>query len=399
MEEKKEGVHWMKIAYLDCFSGISGDMILGAMVDTGLKIDELSDELSKLKITGFSLESKRVVRGPIAATKLNVIAEDTNLHRHLPDIVHIIDRSSISPTAKQRARKIFERLAEAEAKVHGTTPDKIHFHEVGGLDAIVDIVGTAVGLELMGIEKIYSSALRFGSGFAESAHGVIPIPAPAVLELCKGVPSERTDVKAELVTPTGAAILTSLSSGFGTSPKFRTESIGYGAGGRDLQEMPNVLRLQIGQTVGEFQQDYSIVVETNIDDMTSEIYGYILDRMIESGAKDAYLSPVVMKKGRPGIVLSVLCDDDHKDSIIETILNETTTIGVRTYRVDRVMLERESGSLDTALGPVKVKIAHLNGSRRITPEFDDCARIAREREIPILEVYAAVQKATGNKHK
>ena len=381
----------MKVAYFDCFAGISGDMTLGALVDAGLDFDLLKAELDKLNVKEFTISKKRVEKHGIAGTKIDVDAQEGHVHRHLIDVLYIINTSTISDTAKEKARKVFQKLAEAEAKVHGTTIDQVHFHEVGAVDAIVDIVGVCVGLELMGIDVIYASKFRFGSGRTRGAHGAMPVPVPAVVEMTKGCSAEYTDIPLELVTPTGAAILTALATSIGEKINLKTETTGYGAGTRDVEQVPNLLRVQIGELVTNQQSDEPILLETNIDDMTPEIYGYIIDRLLEAGARDAYLTPIIMKKGRPGIQLSALVDPNKETEITDIIFSETTTLGIRRIPVQRHMLERHSDTIETPFGPIRVKIANVNGKPRITPEYDDCARIAREKSVPILDVYKAVQ--------
>lgn len=381
----------MKIAYFDCFAGISGDMALGALIDAGLSLDLLKAELDKLKVHEFALSQRRVEKHGIAATKVEVDAQEGHIHRHLIDVLYIINSSGISETAKESARQVFRKLAEAEAKVHGTSIDKVHFHEVGAVDAIVDVVGVVVGLELLGVEKIYASKFRFGSGRTRGAHGAMPVPVPAVVEMTKGFPAERTDIPFELVTPTGAALLTALASGIGEKINLKTEATGYGAGTRDVEQVPNLLRVEIGELITDSQTDSPILLETNIDDMTPEIYGYLIDRLLEAGARDAFLTPVIMKKGRPGIQLTVLADPNKENELTNLIFSETTTLGIRRLPVQRHMLTRRADTVDTPFGPIRVKIADVNGKQRITPEYDDCARIAREKGVPILDVYKAVQ--------
>ena len=379
----------MTVAYFDCFSGISGDMVLGALVDSGLSIQSLEEDLSKLGLSEYELSSRKVKKHGIEATKVDVITSEGIVHRTLQDIQAILEHSDLSDSAKKKSSEIFLRLAHAEAEVHGTTIDKVHFHEVGAVDAIVDIVGAVVGLERLGIDQIYSSPLRFGTGVTRGSHGAMPIPVPAVVALTSGVSTERTDIPFELVTPTGAAILTTLADGIGSRISIRTRSIGYGAGNRDMDQIPNLLRVQVGESIGEIQQDAPRLIETNIDDMTPEIYGYLIDRLLSEGAKDAFLTPIIMKKGRPGIQISVLADPDKVTPLSDILFRETTTLGVRITSVNRRMLPRREGTISTAYGPVKVKIAEWQGGTRVTPEYEDCARIAREREIPILDVYRA----------
>ena len=380
----------MKVAYFDCFSGISGDMTLGALVDAGLSFVALESELDKLSVREFTLSQRRVEKHGIAGTKIDVNAREGHVHRHLKDVLEIINKSEISASAKEKAARVFQKLAEAEAKIHGTTIEAVHFHEVGAVDAIVDVVGAIVGLELLEIEAIYASKFRFGSGHTRGAHGAMPVPVPAVVEMTKGFPSERTDIPYELVTPTGAALLTALASNIGETIQLRTESTGYGAGTRDVEQVPNLLRVEIGELVADPRTDFPVLLETNIDDMTPEIYGYLIDRLLEAGARDAFLTPVIMKKGRPGIQLTVLADPNKETELTELIFSETTTLGIRRLPVQRHILERRTDTVQTPYGPIRVKIADIGGKQRITPEYDDCARIAREQQVPILDVYKAV---------
>ena len=380
----------MKVAYFDCFAGISGDMTLGALVDAGLSFAALKSELDKLSVREFTLSQRRVEKHGIAGTKIDVNAREGHVHRHLKDVLEIIDNSAISASAKEKAARVFQKLAEAEAKIHGTTIEAVHFHEVGAVDAIVDVVGTIVGLELLEIEAIYASKFRFGSGHTRGAHGAMPVPVPAVVEMTKGFPAERTDIPYELVTPTGAALLTALASNIGETIQLRTESTGYGAGTRDVEQVPNLLRVEIGELVSDPRTDFPVLLETNIDDMTPEIYGYLIDRLLEAGARDAYLTPVIMKKGRPGIQLTVLADPNKETELTELIFSETTTLGIRRLPVQRHILERRTDTVQTPYGSIRVKIADIGGKQRITPEYDDCARIAREQQVPILDVYKAV---------
>ena len=380
----------MKVAYFDCFAGISGDMTLGALVDAGLSFAALKSELDKLSVREFTLSQRRVEKHGIAGTKIDVNAREGHVHRHLKDVLEIINNSAISASAKEKAGRVFQKLAEAEAKIHNTTIEAVHFHEVGAVDAIVDVVGAIVGLELLGIETIYASKFRFGSGHTRGAHGAMPVPVPAVVEMTKGFPTERTDIPYELVTPTGAALLTALASNIGETIQLRTESTGYGAGTRDVEQVPNLLRVEIGELVTDTQTDTPVLLETNIDDMTPEIYGYLIDRLLEAGARDAFLTPVIMKKGRPGIQLTVLADPNKETELTELIFSETTTLGIRRLPVQRHILERRTDTVQTPYGPIRVKIADLGGKQRITPEYDDCARIAREQQVPILDVYRSV---------
>lgn len=383
----------MRLAHFDCHAGISGDMILGALVDAGLSIEVLQGELDKLRLDGVRLQAARVHRHGIAATKIDVVAKEGHAHRGLNDVLRILDGADISSRARQQAGDIFRRLAEAEAEVHGISVDRVQFHEVGAADAIADIAGAVIGLEHLGVERVYASPLRFGHGTTRSCHGVLPVPVPAVVALCRDVPARRTDVPFELVTPTGAAILTTLAEQIGVSPPFRTRRIGYGAGSRDLDQLPNLLRLEIGDSGSFPQTDTVTLIETNIDDMTPEIYGYVIDRLLADGARDAYLTPIIMKKGRPGVMLSVLADPDRTQSVTDRIFRETTTLGVRIRRIDRQTVSRRSEIVETSFGPVTVKVADYGGRTRIAPEYEDCARIAKERDVPVLDVYRAARDA------
>ena len=380
----------VKTAYFDCFSGISGDMILGALVDAGLSLERLQAALEGLQIHEFELQARKVARHGISATKVDVKAREGHVHRHLKEVLEIINGSDLSTGIKKKSSAIFQRLAEAEAEVHGTSIHQVHFHEVGAVDAIVDVVGAVAGLELLGIERIVASKFRFGRGTTRGSHGAMPVPVPAVVALCKGYPAERTDIPFELVTPTGAAILTTLAAQIGAPFSLQTHSLGYGAGNRDLDQVPNLLRVEIGEPDTKFQTDAPVLIETNIDDMTPEIYGYLLDRLLAEGARDAYLTPIVMKKGRPGIILSVLANPEQVDGLTNLIFHETTTLGVRLTPVHRRMIARKAGTVETPWGTVKVKVAEFEGQTRTAPEFDDCARIAYEHGVPILDVYKAV---------
>ncbi|MFQ6093626.1 MAG: nickel pincer cofactor biosynthesis protein LarC, partial [bacterium] len=314
--------------------------------------------------------------------------------RDLADIVEIIDESSISEPSKATSKRIFQRLAEAEAKVHNTSPDRVHFHEIGATDAIVDVVGAVVGLELLRVKQVYSSPLRFGTGFVEGVHGPLPVPAPATVELTRGVPVRATHIEAELVTPTGAAIITTLAESFDEVPPLKTESIGYGVGARQLKEIPNLLRVEIGESDEALLHDQSIIIETNIDDMNPEVYGYLTDRLFEEGAKDVYLTQVIMKKSRPGVLVSVLVDPSSVNRISSLIFKETTTLGLRIYPVQRQKLRRNTETIQTQYGQIRIKTTIIDGEKRCTPEYEDCLRIAQKKGVPILEVYEEVMRKT-----
>jgi len=384
----------MKTAYFDCIFGVSGDMILGALVSCGVPVEKLVEKLKKLNINGFELREEKVMHSGINAIHIDVITEEQHNHRHLSQIKKIIEKSELSERVKNQAIKIFTKLAEAEAKVHGTTPEGIHFHEVGALDAIIDVVGACIGFEYLGIDTIVSTPLHLGTGTVECAHGLMPVPVPAVVELTKNVPVVRTDIEGELTTPTGAAIVTTLASSYRFLNDFTADLVGYGAGSRIRENLPNVLRITVGTTSQKFEEDRCVLVETNIDDMNPEIFGYISNRFFEASAKDVYMSPISMKKGRPGTLLSILTDDLNMNATLDILFSETTTIGVRITRVVRKKIKREEKTVSTEHGKIRVKVAYINGSERIAPEFEDCVRIAKEKKIPLLSVYDIARKGS-----
>lgn len=384
----------MKIAYFDTIAGISGDMSLGALVNAGVRIDDLSGELLKLNLAGFELQASHIERSGIVATKLDVIISDQpEYHRHLKEINQIIDASALSDSVKGKAKKIFYEVAIAEAKVHNSTLEEIHFHEVGAIDSLVDIVGTAICLEKLGIEQVYSSPIKIGqTGFVKSQHGMIPIPSPATAEILKGYPTVLTDIPFELTTPTGAAIIKALSQGILTSERMVVETIGYGAGTRVIDQIPNLLRVMIGQLEPEFAADEIVVVETNIDDMNPEIYPYVIEQVIAAGAHDAYLAPIIMKKGRPGTLFSTIVERSKLDQILSIMFRETSTLGVRIQPVERKKLQRMHKRVHTSLGEMNVKAVLSEGKETLLPEFEECKRIAQERNLPLLEVYKMLGK-------
>jgi uncharacterized protein (TIGR00299 family) protein len=378
----------MKIAYFDTFSGISGDMTLGAFVSAGVSLDALSAEIAKLGLAGVELEASHIARSGISAVKLDVvISVSGKKHRHLKDILALIYESALSERVKRDARRIFEEVGKAEAKVHDTTIDKVHFHEVGALDSIVDIVGTAVCLELAGIERVYSSPVRLGSGgFVQTDHGTMPLPGPAAVEILKGYPTILTGIPFELTTPTGAAIIRAMSSGVLSSETMRVSGVGYGAGTREIPQVPNLLRVIIGE-LADGEREEMAVIEVNIDDMNPEIQPYVVGKLLEAGASDAWLAPVIMKKGRPGIVLSVIAASPLVDSLASIIMRETTTLGVRTWGVSRRIQPRSSRTVKTSLGVVTVKVVSSGEGERLVPEFEECRRLAAETGLPLVEIY------------
>jgi len=383
----------MKIAYLDTIAGISGDMTLGAFVSAGFRIDDLAAELKKLRLDGFELAAKHVTRSGIVATSVEVIiSEQPHYHRHLKDINEIIDAGDLSTEVKERAKKVFHEIGVAEAKVHNTTIDKIHFHEVGAVDSLVDIVGASICVEHFGIEAVYSSPVRLGNGgFVDTEHGRMPIPTPATVEILKGYPTTLGSVSAELTTPTGAAFIKALSRGVITTERFTTTEVGYGAGTREIEQIPNILRLMIGEMPSDYAVDEIVSVETNIDDMNPEIYPYVVERLLAAGAHDAYLVPVIMKKGRPGILLSTLVLRSKMDSVLSVIFGETSTLGVRIQQVERRKLQRTEKNLSTSLGNVRVKVVLVDGKETHVPEFEECKRIAQEKKMPLREVYKRLE--------
>jgi len=384
----------MKTAYFDCSSGIAGNMILGALIDAGLDPTYLKKELKSLQITGYRLQIKKTKRGQIQATHLEVDTKHEHHHRHLKDILKIIKKSKLSKDVKQLSSRIFKRLAEAEAKVHGEPIDQIHFHEVGAVDAIIDIVGAAIGLEKLGIQQVFCSPLPTGKGKIKCAHGTLPIPAPATAELLKGVPIYSGGVKGELVTPTGAAIITSIAKGFVDLPKMKLESTGCGAGSRIYPTLPNILKVYIGESLVPSEKDAIVQIETNIDDMNPKGYDKVIKGLMKAGALDAYTIPVTMKKQRSGVNLVVLCTPDKRHPIVTHIFNLTTTLGVRTYLVSREKLTRKFKTVKTKYGQAKVKVGLLGQEvKTIAPEYEDYKRLAKKHSVPIQKVYREIKRS------
>jgi pyridinium-3,5-bisthiocarboxylic acid mononucleotide nickel chelatase len=377
-----------RVVYFDCPSGASGDMVLGALIDAGVEVGVLRDELARLRVPGWTLGVREVRRGAFRATKLDVQV-DRDLprpHRRLSDIREILAASGLGPGIVATATRIFTRLAEAEARVHGSTVDEVHFHEVGAIDAIVDVTGAVIGLDLLGAEAVHVSALPVGGGFVDGAHGRIPIPGPGTAELLRGFPVVDTGVRAELVTPTGAAILTTLATGSGRMPAMTIERVGYGAGTADLPGTPNVLRCFVGVTA-EGGDEVVAQVETTIDDMSPQLYEPLMDRLFEVGALDVFLTPVIMKRSRPGTVLTALCPPERVGDLSRVLFEESPTIGVRWSEVTRSRLPREMVTVTTAYGALPVKVSRLRGRVvTVTPEFAEVARIAREKALPVREV-------------
>jgi uncharacterized protein (TIGR00299 family) protein len=385
----------MRIAYFDCFAGASGDMILGALLDAGVEPASWQGELDKLNLSGYELEIDRVQKQGIAATEVRVPVSEGSQERYLAEIEGLINTSQLPTEVKETSVEVFRRLAVAEARVHGTTPDRIHFHEVGGVDAIIDIVGAVVGLRLLGVEEVYASALPLGHGFVDCAHGRLPLPAPATLELLQGVPVLSRDAEGELVTPTGAAILTTLAKSFGPFPPITVEKIGYGAGQKDFP-FPNLLRLLVGTTSPalDARMETLTLLEANIDDLNPEFYGHLMERLFTAGALDVYLTPVQMKKNRPGVLLSVTCPPAQAEALAALVFAKTTTIGLRRQEVQRWALARERVEVKTPYGIVGVKVARLGGKvMTASPEYEDCRRLALKGGVPLKEVYMAAEAA------
>jgi pyridinium-3,5-bisthiocarboxylic acid mononucleotide nickel chelatase len=385
----------MKTLYFDCFAGASGDMILGAMVAAGVEPRVLLGQLSLLNVPGYSIEFQTVDRSGISATYARVQTPGEHGHRHLSHILKIIYDSQLPAEVKDRAAKVFSRLAEAEARVHNEPVERVHFHEVGALDAIIDVVGAAICFDLAGIERFVCSPLHVGSGSVEMDHGRFPVPPPAVAELLKGAPVYSTDIKGELVTPTGAAIITTVCSEYGPLPKMELQRTGYGAGTRQYEKFPNVLRVLIGETESQTANEERLwMIETNVDDMSPQVFGHVMERALEMGALDCYFTPIQMKKDRPGVLLSILCRPDDKESLTEMLFAETTTLGVRSYEVHRRALEREIVRVETKYGLIDVKVARLNGHVvNEMPEYEQCRAAALKSGVPLRVVESAVRLA------
>ena len=370
-------------------------MILGAAVGVGVDPDKLREQLSLLNVEGFSIDFETVDKSGLSATLARVHTAHEHKHRHLSDIEKIISHSKLSVSVKERALAVSTRLAEAEARVHNEPIEQVHFHEVGALDAIVDVVGAAICFELLNIERFVCSPLHVGSGMVDMSHGRFPVPPPAVAELLKGVPYYSTDIKGELLTPTGAAIITTVCSDYGPMPLMKAEQTGYGAGAREYEKFPNALRIIIGESeTPKGAEEQLLMIETNIDDASPQIIGHVMDRAFALGARDCYFTSVQMKKNRPGVLLSILCDRDLKEAVLEMLFSETTTLGVRSYAVNRRALERRILTVQTAYGPIDVKVGQLNGRVvNVMPEFEQCRAAAGEAGVALKEVEEAARLA------
>ena len=394
----------MRTLYFDCFAGVSGDMTLGALVAAGADARELKERLALLDLPGYEVEFESVDRSGIGATRAVVrLTKEEKHHRHLSDIEKIIGASRLGDAVKERALKVFGRLAEAEARVHNVPVSKIHFHEVGAVDAIVDVVGACIGFELLGIERFASAALHVGSGTVEMAHGSFPIPPPAVAELLRGAPVYSTDVTGELVTPTGAAIVSTVSESFGPMPLMRVEATGYGAGAREYEKFPNVLRVLVGESGeapggarggGAEADEGLLMVETNVDDVSPQVLGHLLERALAGGALDCFLTPVQMKKNRPGVLVSILCRPQDREGMLSLLFDETPTLGVRTYAVSRRALAREAVTVECEFGRIAVKVARRGGGVvSATPEFEECREAALAHGVALRAVQEAARAA------
>ena len=389
----------MKLAYFDCRSGISGDMLLGALVDCGVSLDTIKESLALLPIQGFEISVNRVNKAGLISTQVDVLVEDNVKERRLAEILTLILESQLPEKIKEKALDVFQRIGVVEARIHGLDVEKVHLHELGGLDTILDVVGVFLGMEILKIEKVFASPLPLGSGYIQSAHGTIPLPAPATLALLEGVPIVGSEFKKELVTPTGAALLTSLVQEFGIIPPMRLLKTGYGAGKQDLP-IPNVLRLLIGEGIEPsssnypFQEEKLVCLECNIDNMNPEIYSYLSECLFNSGALDVSLIPIYMKKNRPGTLVKVLCSEEIAENLIDILFSETTTLGARKYSVNRYSVERHITQVTTPYGAVNVKFSKKGDkSWNYTPEYEDCRRLASQHHIPIMKIYRAAEFA------
>jgi hypothetical protein len=404
----------VKILYFDCFSGASGDMIVGALIDAGVPLEEIRGALGSLSIDPNAVWTERVQRAGIGATKFQVRGEDaedghhhhhhhdgvgalateTHAHRTLPEIYSLIDGSRLSARGKDRAKALFARLGEVEGTIHGTPPEKVHLHEVGALDSIVDIVSTVHALELLGANRIVASPVNVGSGTIRSSHGLYPVPAPATVRLLEGVPIYSGTQRAEMVTPTGALLITSYATEFGGIPAMKISKIGYGAGARSFDDTPNVLRVLIGDADAAAPSHTVVVIEAEIDDMNPQIFGVVMDKLLSAGALDVFYTPIQMKKNRPGTLLSVIAPPPTREKLTATIFRETTTIGVRYREMTRECLERETQTVTTPFGQVRFKVASRDGEvLNASPEFDDCVRLADASGRSVKEIQAAATKA------
>jgi uncharacterized protein (TIGR00299 family) protein len=393
----------LKIAYFDCFSGISGDMCLGALIDAGVFPVELEKELNKIRAVNFRFSVKKVKRSNIAACKTDVISEKhgKSTRKKWKDIEKIIHGSSLSKDIKKTGLDIFERLFRAEAEAHGDPFDKVHLHELGATDCIVDIFGTIIGLKMLGVEKIYSSPINLGSGTVKTRHGILSVPAPATALILKNVPVYSETISSELTTPTGAVLIKELACAYGGIPPMDIVKVGTGAGNSDFRSWPNVLRIFVGNAFsphygkGETRgphKDSVTVIETNIDDMNPQLYEYVFERLYKAGAVDIYLTQIIMKKGRPGVKLTVLCKEDRKEELMDVVLRETSTIGLRFYEMERKVLPREIKTADTEFGKVRIKYTRYGDKIiRAAAEYEDCKKIAKKNKVPLIDIMKGIK--------
>jgi len=396
----------MRIAYFDCFSGISGDMFVGALLDAGLKIEILEKELNKLNLSGYHLEVNKVLKKGISASQFKVKIQEKGVERRFKDILNILEESKLDQEIKNEVKKIFFKIAEAESKIHQEDIEKIHFHEIGGLDSIMDISSAVIGIKALEIKEIYSSPLPLGKGFVKCAHGILPLPAPATLELLKNIPTYGGGMESEMVTPTGAAIISTLTKDFGERPLMKIEKIGYGAGEREFS-IPNLLRVSIGEKIlsdrdlmDGYVHDEALLIETNIDDMNPEFYDYIMDKLFSQGALDVFLTPIQMKKNRPAQMLSIIVYEQNLKEILEVLFSESTTLGVRIKEVKRLKLTQANFIAETKYGKIKVKVGIFKEDiKTIAPEYQDCQKIAQQYQVPLKEIYEEAKKVAYDKMK
>jgi pyridinium-3,5-bisthiocarboxylic acid mononucleotide nickel chelatase len=382
----------MKIAYFDCFSGISGDMIAGSLLDAGLDFSMLEAEIEKLGLESVRIKASKIVKQNIASTKFDVIYKDQHHHRHLKDLNALVDNTSIDEDIKDKAKEVFLKIAVAEAKIHDMPLEKVHFHEVGAIDTIVDVVAALAGLKMLGIEKVFCSRLNVGSGFVTFSHGKFPVPAPATAEILKDVPTYSTDSRGELVTPTGAAIITAMAESFGDMPSIRTQAVGYGAGTKDFDH-PNVLRVYLGEMEEKSQTEEIQVIETNIDDMNPQWYDHVMERLYAEGALEVFFTNIQMKKNRPGVKLTILAKPGDEERLIKLVFTDTTSIGVRLRRESRVILKREFKTFSTGFGEVTAKVSYFNGVQvNLKIEYDDLKRLADENGVSVKQVSNEIEK-------
>ena len=385
------------IAYFDCFSGISGDMTLAAFIDLGVPVKWLHENLSEIPLTGFDIHVTPMARNGIQAQQVSVKVTGDHRARDYTDIKALIEASPLADPVKSRSLRIFDKIAEAEADIHNCPKDHVHFHEVGGVDALVDIVGASLCIEYLGLDRIFAARIPLGTGFVTCQHGTFPVPAPATRAILKDAPVYGSGLAHELVTPTGAAIITTISDGFGDMPAMQLDKVGYGAGHTEIAERPNLLRIVTGSihpSLDATSMEQIRVVEANIDDMIPELFGHIMERLFADGALDVLLIPVYMKKNRPGTLIQVLCPSQAETAVVQRLLSETTSLGVRVHDAQRHLLERENAEIETVYGRVTVKrVRNLDGSIRLIPEYDVCRKIARERNLPLRSVYETILKA------